>query len=138
MTYAVTSDKRSVEELSDVVDRVIGRELLTVPGVAQIDRIGGVDREVRVNLNPQRLQALGITATDVNNQIRNFNINLPGGRIDLSGGESNIRTLGSAPTVEALSSYEIVLPQGDSVPLRSLGSVVVGYADFRILARFIG
>ncbi|MEM9218479.1 MAG: efflux RND transporter permease subunit [Cyanobacteria bacterium P01_F01_bin.150] len=138
VTYAVQSDQRSVEELSDLVDRVISRELLSVPGVAQIDRIGGLDREVRVNLRPERLQALGITATEVNNQIRNFNINLPGGRIDLSSGESNIRTLGSAPTVETLSAYEIVLPQGDSVPLSSLGTVVDGFADVRSRARFNG
>ncbi|NEQ97296.1 MAG: efflux RND transporter permease subunit, partial [Cyanothece sp. SIO2G6] len=87
VTYAVRSETRTVEDLSDLVDRVIGRELLSVAGVAQVDRIGGVDREIRVNLRPERLQALGITATEVNNQIRNFNINLPGGRIDLSSGE---------------------------------------------------
>ncbi len=80
MTYAVVSEQRSVEELSDLTDRTIARALLQVPGVAQVNRLGGVDREIRVNLNPKRLQALGITATDVNNQIRAFNINLPGGR----------------------------------------------------------
>ncbi|NET11138.1 MAG: efflux RND transporter permease subunit, partial [Symploca sp. SIO2B6] len=94
-------------------------------------RPSGVDREVLVNLRPERLQALGITATDVNTQIRNFNINLPGGRVDLSSGESNIRTLGSAPTVETLSQYEIVLPQGGSIPLKSLGTVVDGYGEVR-------
>ncbi|MGK7888800.1 MAG: efflux RND transporter permease subunit, partial [Leptolyngbyaceae cyanobacterium] len=136
VTYAVRSETRSVENLSDLVDRVIGRELLSVSGVAQIDRIGGVDREIRVNLRPERLQALGITATEVNNQIRNFNINLPGGRIDLSSGESNIRTLGSAPTVTTLGQYEIVLPQGGSIPLNSIGDVVDGFGDLRNLAQF--
>jgi len=138
MTYAVRSDVRSVEELSDLVDRTISRALLDVSGVAQVQRIGGVDREVRVDLNPERLQALNITATEVNNQIRDFNINLPGGRADLSTGETNIRTLGSAPTVEALSQYEIVLPQGGSVSLNSLGQVTDGFAERSQLARFNG
>ncbi|MEB3232867.1 MAG: efflux RND transporter permease subunit, partial [Leptolyngbyaceae bacterium] len=136
VTYAVRSPTQSVAALSDLVDRVIGRELLSVAGVAQIDRIGGVDREIRVNLRPERLNALGITATEVNNQIRNFNINLPGGRVDLSSGESNIRTLGSAATVDTLSQYEIVLPQGGSVPLNSLGMVIDDFGEQRTLAQF--
>ncbi|MCY7322946.1 MAG: efflux RND transporter permease subunit, partial [Phormidesmis sp. CAN_BIN36] len=58
-TYAVSSNQRSVTELSNLVDQTIGRAVLAVPGVAQIQRVGGVDREIRVNLNPDRLQALG-------------------------------------------------------------------------------
>src|SRR5512136_853491 len=56
MTYAVSSDRRGVEELSDMVDRTISRALLAVPGVSQIQRVGGVDREIRVELNPDRLK----------------------------------------------------------------------------------
>jgi len=58
-----------------------------VPGVARVDRVGGVDREVRVDLDPGRLIAYGITATAVNDQIRSFNINLPGGRSEIGGSE---------------------------------------------------
>ncbi|MBP0020851.1 MAG: efflux RND transporter permease subunit [Cyanobacteria bacterium SBLK] len=131
MTYTVSSDKRSVEELSDLVDRRIERALSSVPGVAQIERLGGVDREIRVNLSDRRLQAYGITATEVNNQIRRFNINLPGGRSEVAGGEQNIRTLGSAKTVEDLRNYRIVLSDGSAVALASLGEVVDGFADPR-------
>lgn len=138
MTYAVGSEQRSVEELSDLVDRTISRALLDVTGVAQVQRVGGVDREIRVDLRPERLQALGITATEVNDQIREFNINLPGGRADLGTGETNIRTLGSAQTVETLQKYEIVLPQGGSLPLSSLGTVTDGSAELSQMARFNG
>jgi len=131
MTYAVTSDRRSVEELSDLVDRTIAREILTIEGVAQVQRAGGIDREIRIDLNPERLQALGITATQVNDQIRAFNINLPGGRSDLGGSETNIRTLGSASSVETLKAYEIVLPQGGTVPLSELGQVSDGASEQR-------
>jgi hydrophobe/amphiphile efflux-1 (HAE1) family protein len=131
MTYAVSSDRLTVEALSDIVDRTITRELLGVTGVAQIDRLGGLDREVRVNLDPSRLQAYGITATQVNDQIREFNINLPGGRAQIGGGEQNVRTLGSAKTVEEFQRYRIVLPGGDSVLLSSLGTVKDDRADAR-------
>ncbi len=136
MTYAVASDKRSVEELSDLVDRQISRALLSVPGVAQINRLGGVDREIRVDLDPSRLQAYGITATQVNDQIRNFNINLPGGRSEIGGSEQTVRTLGSAKTVADLKAYQIVLPNGDTLPLSSLGEVKDSFADARQSAFF--
>lgn len=136
MTYAVRSPKRSVEELSDLVDRTISRALLSVPGVAQIQRVGGVEREINIALNPDRLQALGITATEVNDQIRSFNINLPGGRSNFGGTEKTIRTLGSAPTVEALKNYRIRLPGGGSAPLQSLAEVTDSYAETRQTARF--
>ena len=129
MTYAVVSDKFSVEELSDLVDRKISRRLVNVPGVGQIERLGGVDRAIRVDLDPNRLKAFGITATQVNDQIRNFNINLPGGRSKIGGGEQNVRTLGSAKTVEDLKNYRIILPSRDTVTLSSLGEVSDSFAD---------
>ena len=131
MTYAVASPQRSVEDLSYLVDQTISRALLAVQGVAQVKRIGGVDREIRVNLEPSRLQALGITATQVNDQIRAFNVNLPGGRGEVGGSEQSIRTLGSAPNVDVLKTYEIVLPNGSSVPLSSLGEVTNSFAEVR-------
>ena len=131
ITYAVASPERSVEELSNLVDRQISRALLEVSGVAQIDRLGGLDREIRVDLDPNGLKAYGITATQVNDQVRNWNINLPGGRSEIGGSEQNVRTLGSAKTVEELSDYPIVLPDGSTVTLNNLGKVEDGSADPR-------
>jgi len=131
MTYAVVSESRSVEDLSYLVDQTISRALLAVKGVSQIKRVGGVDREIRVNLDPSRLQSLGITATQVNDQIRAFNVNLPGGRGEIGGSEQSIRTLGSAANVDVLKTYEIVLPNGSSTPLSNLGEVINGYAEVR-------
>ncbi|MEB3314442.1 MAG: efflux RND transporter permease subunit [Cyanobacteriota bacterium] len=131
MTYAVNGAGRSVEALSDLVDRTISQEILTVPGVARVERVGGVDPEIRVDLDPQQLDALGITATQVNDQIRVLNINLPSGRATLGGQEQGFRTLGSADTVEALASSAIRLPSGATVPLSSLGRVDSGYREAR-------
>lgn len=138
MNYVISSEQRSVEELTDIVDRKIARDLLNVSGVAQVKRIGGVDREVRVDLDPNRLQAYNITATEVNEQIRNLNINLSGGRSEIGGREQNVRTLGSAETVGNLANYRIVLPNGDNVPLNNLGTVTDGYAEPRQSAYFQG
>ncbi|MEL6814942.1 MAG: efflux RND transporter permease subunit, partial [Cyanobacteria bacterium J06598_3] len=132
--YTVSSDQRSVEELSDLVDRTVSRKLLSADGVSRVNRVGGVDREIRVDLDPQQLNALGITATQVNDQIRQFNINLPGGRSDISGVEQGIRTLGSAKTVEVLQNFRVVLPGGSSVPLTSLGTVEDDFGEIRTSA----
>ncbi|NEQ35907.1 MAG: efflux RND transporter permease subunit [Okeania sp. SIO3I5] len=131
MTYAVTSDKRSVEELSELVDKEISRAILNVTGVSQIYRIGGVDREILIKLSPERLESLGITATQVNDQIRALNANIPGGRSQIGGTEKSIRTLGSADTVEALKEYQIILPSGGAVPLSSVAQVIDGHGETR-------
>ncbi len=131
LTYGVASQQRSVEELSDLVDREIARALLNVEGVAQVNRLGGVDREIRVDLEPDSLLAYGITATEVNEQIRNFNLNLPGGRSQIGGQEQNIRTLGSVKSISALKDYPIILSNGDRIALGRLGQVQDSYADPR-------
>ena len=134
MTYAVVSERQSVEQLSNLVDETISRALLSVKGVAEIRRDGGVDREIRINIDPDRLQALGITATGVNDQLRAFNVNLPGGRTEVGGSEQSIRTLGSAATVQELRNYQIVLPNGSFVPLSSLGEVEDSFGEQRTAA----
>ncbi|MEZ2302223.1 MAG: efflux RND transporter permease subunit [Microcoleus sp.] len=138
MSYAVVSQRQSVEQLSDLIDQNISRVLLSVKGVAQVQRIGGRDRDIRVDLNPEQLKSLGITATQVNDQIRNFNINLPGGRTEIGNSEQTIRTLGSAKTLDELKTYKITLPKGSFVPLTSLGEVTEGYAEARQAARLNG
>lgn len=138
MSYAVVSDRQTVEQLSELIDQNISRVLLSVKGVAQVQRIGGRDKDIRVDLNPEQLQSLGITATQVNDQIRNFNINLPGGRTEIGNSEQTVRTIGSAKTIEQLKAYQITLPKGGFVPLTSLGKVDEGYAEARQAARLNG
>ena len=129
VTYAVSSPNRSVEELSNLVDRTIIPELLNVKGVGQIDRLGGFDREIRVDLDPERLQAYGITATEVNDQIRQFNINLAGGRAEIGGKRQNVRTLGSTASVRDLKGYPIVLSNGSTVKLSDFGEVADEFGE---------
>ncbi|MBV9389918.1 MAG: efflux RND transporter permease subunit [Chroococcidiopsidaceae cyanobacterium CP_BM_ER_R8_30] len=138
LSYAVVSDRLSLEQLSDLIDQKISRDLLAVPGVAQVQRVGGVDREIRVDLNLDRLQALEITATQVNDQIRSLNINLPGGQANVGDSEQTIRTLGSASSVQKLENYPITLPKGDFVPLATLGKITNGYSQPRQAAYLNG
>ena len=84
--YAVTTTQLTPAQLSWFIDNTVTKRLLAVPGVAQVSREGGVDREIRVELDPGRLQALGITAVQVNEQLRSLNLDAAGGRAQVGGG----------------------------------------------------
>src|SRR6185437_8374371 len=105
----------------------------TVPGVAQVSRFGGVDRQINVELDPARMQALGITASQVNDQLRDLNINLPGGTADLGDCEQLIRVMGGADTVRQLADTQIMLPGGRFARLGDIANVRDGSAEIRSL-----
>ncbi|MBR0649838.1 efflux RND transporter permease subunit [Roseomonas terrae] len=135
LTYTVAAPGMSAPALSWFVDDTIVKALLSVRGVAGVARIGGADREIRVALRPDRLLAFGITANQVNAQLRQGNINLPAGRMTLGSAEQSLRTLGSAATVGALRARRILLPDGRAVRLDSLAEVTDGTAETRTAAR---
>ncbi|MGO4914872.1 efflux RND transporter permease subunit [Pseudogemmobacter sp. W21_MBD1_M6] len=138
LTYAVTDPTRSIEELSYFVDDVVARDLQTVKGVGSVVRLGGADREIKVELEPDRLLALGLTPDDVNSQLRAKNIDLGGGRGNLAGQEFSIRALGSADTVAQLAATPLTLPSGRTVRLDQIGAVQDGPAEARAFAMVDG
>ncbi|MCK8783165.1 efflux RND transporter permease subunit [Roseomonas sp. NAR14] len=138
VTYTVAAPHLTDEQLSWFVDDTVTRALLSIPGVASVNRVGGVQREIRVALRPDRLLALGITANQVNAQLRDLNINLPGGRGTLGGGEQSIRTIGSALSVEALRARSITLPGGRMARLSDLAEITDATAEVRTAARLDG
>ena len=136
--YAVSSSSLTEEELSWFVDNTITKRLLQVTGVAQVQRGGGVNREIRVELDPARMQALGITAAEVNEQLRSLNLDSPGGRAQLGGGEQAIRVLGGARTAAALGASQIALSGGRFARLSDLAEVRDGVGEVRTIARLNG
>ena len=138
VTYAARAPGMTPEELSWFVDDMVMRALHGVKGVSQIERIGGVDREIRIALDPDRLQAYGITAGDVNRQLRATHVDLAGGRGDIGGREQAIRTLAGKQSVADLAATMITLPKGRKVRLDQLGTVTDGTAEQRTFAALDG
>ena len=138
LTYAAASPAMTPEELSWFVDDVAARALQSVRGVGGVERIGGVDREIRVTLNPDRLLALGVTAAEVNKQLRLTSVDLAGGRGEVGGQEQSIRTLSAAQSIDTLAETSIVLPGGRKVRLDELATIADGSAEPRTFARFNG
>jgi HAE1 family hydrophobic/amphiphilic exporter-1 len=135
LTYVARSDRMSEEALSWFVDDALAKALLAIPGVAQVSRVGGVDREFRVALRPDRLVALGLTASQVNAQIRELNLNLSAGRSTLGTGEQAVRALGSAHSVQALRDRMIILLGNRTVRLSDIAEVTDATAEVRTAAR---
>src|SRR6516164_9002566 len=138
VTYAAIAPGKTPEQLSWFVDDVVRRSLQGVRGVAQVERIGGVDREILVSLDPDRLQAVGLTASDVSRMIRGTNVDVAGGRAEIGGRDQAIRTLAGAKTISQLSGMMIGLPMGGEVRLADLGVVTDTVAAPKSFARYNG
>lgn len=138
VTYAAISPGKTPEQLSYFVDDVVKRALQGVRGVAQVERIGGVEREILVSLDPDRLQAAGLTAVDVSRRLRGTNVDLAGGRAEIGKNDQAIRTLAGAKTLQDLAGTMISLPAGGELRLDDLGTVTDTIADRRTFARFNG
>ncbi|WP_315701963.1 MULTISPECIES: efflux RND transporter permease subunit [unclassified Bradyrhizobium] len=138
VTYAAISPGKTPEQLSFFVDDVVKRALQGVRGVSQVERIGGVQREILVSLNPDRLQAMGLTAVNVSQSLRGTNVDLAGGRAEIGKNDQAIRTLAGAKTLNDLAGTMIPLFGGGEVRLDDLGTVTDTIADRRTFARFNG
>ncbi|MBR1141672.1 efflux RND transporter permease subunit [Bradyrhizobium sp. AUGA SZCCT0431] len=138
VTYAAISPGKTPEQLSYFVDDVVKRALQGVRGVAQVERIGGVEREILVSLDPDRLQASGLTAVNVSQILRGTNVDLAGGRAGIGNNDQAIRTLAGARTLNELAGTMIPLFGGGEVRLDDLGTVTDTIADRRTFARFNG
>jgi hydrophobe/amphiphile efflux-1 (HAE1) family protein len=138
LTYAASAPGMTIEQLSWYVDDVVAREIQGLKSIGRVERIGGVDREIRVQLDPDRLMSLGITAGEVSRQLRATNVDLAGGRGEVGGQEQSIRTLAGAQTLETLAAKTLVLPGGREVRLSDLGTVEDSYEEPRSYARLDG
>jgi multidrug efflux pump subunit AcrB len=131
---AQTTDM-TLEQLSWYIDNNVAKRLLGLPGIAAVGRIGGVNRTIRVTLDPAALQSQGITAAQVNQQLRASNMNGAGGRAEIAGSEQSVRVLGNAPDAYQLSQTQIALPGGRFVKLADLGQVQDSNSEQRSIAK---
>ena len=136
--YAVLSDDMTMEQLSWFVDDTVTKQLLAVPGMSQASRRGGVDREIRVILDPARMQSLGVTASQVNSVLRQSNLDAGGGQAEIAGSRQAVRVLGNAATAYELGQRQISLGGGRTVKLSDIAEVRDGESEIRSISRVDG
>jgi multidrug efflux pump subunit AcrB len=136
--YAAEATDMTLEELSWYIDNTVAKQLLGISGMAQVQRSGGVTREIRVVLDPARMQAQGLTASQVNQQLRQVNLNAAGGRAEIAGSEQAVRVLGNAASAYALGETQISVGNGRTVKLSDIATVKDSFAEQRSLAKMDG
>jgi multidrug efflux pump subunit AcrB len=122
------------QEVSWFVDNTVSKRLLSVPGVGAVKRVGGVTREVRVELDDARMAALQVAAVDVSRQLRSVQREAPGGRGDVSGAEQSVRTIATVKNAAELAALDIPLADGRRVRLDQVAKVTDTVAEMRSLA----
>lgn len=136
--YSAEAVDMTLEELSWYVDNIVTKRLRGIDGMAQVTRDGGVNREIRVILDPAKLQSFGITASQVNNQLRQTNTNAAGGRTEIAGSEQAVRVLGNAKSAYDLGQTQISVGGGRSIKLADVADVRDLYAEQRTLSTMNG
>ena len=138
LTYAISIPNMSEEQLSWYVDNNMTKLLLGVNGVGAVNRVGGVTRQIRVELDPVKMLALNLTAAEISSQLRKIQQEAPGGRTDLGALEQSVRTVATVQTAEQLAQMEISLKDGRSVRLDQVADVSDSIAERRTAALLDG
>ncbi len=134
LTYTVASNRMDDEALSWFVDQTVNKALLAVRGVGAVNRVGGVTRQVHIQLDPARLLALNVSAADVSRPLRQIQQDAAGGRADLGGAEQAVRTLATVASVAELAAMDIALPDGRHVRLDQIATLTDTVAEQRSAA----
>ena len=127
--YAVEADDMTIEQLSWFIDDTVGKRLLSIEGMAEANRFAGVDREIEVILDIGKMQAFGVTAGQINNVLRQTNIDAAGGATQIGGTRQSVRVLGGTDTAYELSQRQIQLGDGRAIRLADIATVRDGFAE---------
>lgn len=134
LTYSVSSEQMDEQDVSWYVDNDIAKTMLSVKGVGRMSRIGGLDREIRVEIDPNKLMALKVSAADISKQIKKIQQESSGGLGEISGAEQSVRTLGTVASAGELAAMNIALPDGRRYRLDQLAKVTDYRADLSGMA----
>lgn len=126
---AVEADDMTLEQLSWFIDDTVAKRLLKIPGMAEVGRFGGVDRQIEVILDPARMQSFGVTASQINGALRQSNLDAAGGLAEVGGTRQSLRVLGNSDTAYQLSQTQIQLGGGRTVRLADIATVRDGYSE---------
>ncbi|MGL4604429.1 MAG: efflux RND transporter permease subunit, partial [Iodobacter sp.] len=138
LVFTVASASLDEEQLSWLVDNKISKEVRSIAGVGNFVRVGGINREVRIEIDPAKLAALGVSAAEVSRSLAQTQRDASGGRSDLIGSEQAIRTIATVQTAAELGQITLPLADGRSIRLDQLARISDTTAERRSLALLDG
>ncbi|HYE70031.1 MAG TPA: efflux RND transporter permease subunit [Aquabacterium sp.] len=138
VVMALMSKSRSSRELSMLADQNVSKRLLRVDGVAQVDISGMAVREVRINLDPSRLRAYGITPGEIAQALREANVDQPVGLLTDAASDAILRVEGRARDPRQFTEFVVARRNGLALTLGDLGQLVEREREFDSLSRING
>ncbi len=134
VSVAVRSDSMSLRDLSTLVDKTIRRRLENVSGVGRLDVVGPAKREVSVEVDPRRLEVVGMGVDELIGGLQSENVNTPLGRLDRGGAEMPLRVAGRPKLVDQFDTMVIGQRNGAPIHLGDVATIVDGTEEQRSLA----
>lgn len=132
------SASRSSRALYEFADKQIAEKIQSLSGVGQVSIVGGAEREIQILLDPERMRAFEVTATDVTRAVARQNRSFPGGRINQAETEISVRTAGKLLNVIDFNNIPIVLRGNYNVRLRDVAEIVDGTKEQRTVSELNG
>jgi hydrophobic/amphiphilic exporter-1 (mainly G- bacteria), HAE1 family len=125
-------------ELREFTEERINRRLERIPGVASVDIRGGLRREIQVNLDRDRMLALGLSADRITTLLREENLNRPAGRVEEGNLDIFLRTVGEYRAAEDIGATVVAVREGTPIYLRDIADVREGVEEVTTLTRING
>ena len=136
MTLSITSDKLNNKDLYDLLDKKIEPIFSRVNGVAEVDLVGGQEREIQVSLDEKKMQGYGLAIADVQQAILSSNLDFPTGALKTRTSRSTIRLSGKYRDVQEMNNLVVSNKNGAQVRLSDIATVFDTQKDVEKVARF--
>ncbi len=134
LAYTISAASMDDEALSWFVDNELTKKLLSVKGLGKVTRVGGVNRQITVDLDPAKLQALNATVAELSQQLKLSQMEAAGGHTKLGGSEQPVRTLATVHSAEDIGNIELGLTDGRKITLNQVATVTDSFAEPRSAA----
>ena len=125
-------------QLRQLVDERVSYRIERIPGVAAVDVWGGLEREIHVDLDQGKLQALGLSLEQIRESIRNANLSAPAGQVERGNLQVTLRTPGEFTTLEQLRNTVVAVREGAPIRLHQVADVVSGSREISRIVRIDG
>lgn len=138
LSLALSSETVPAVQLTSLADEVVGNALESVSGVGQVTIAGGLEREIRVNLNPAKMQALNISVEDVMRALQQQNLEAPAGRLERGAREQLVRVTGRIMRPEQFGQIIVANVDGRAIRLHEVATVRDATEELRSVAMVNG
>ena len=132
------SGGRSMREITEIADKQVKQQLESVSGIGQVLLVGGRTRAIQIEIDAEKMNALGLGINQVSSALQRQNVEIPSGRIDQGKREVTLRTLGRITSPRQFSDLIVTVSNGTPVRIRDFATVTDGYEEPRDMARLDG